>query len=144
MFGQRACSGVPLLYWSFKCSLELLHLRRCFLHNTKYPTTHPHRQTNPPHHAPAGIIQPFSPTAPTNPTHPHIQRCLTFVRDELGYESSGKRAPFCLGQNSKMFGESSLFQEKNEISSNRSILTDHRRFCPMSKMFLKIPAIYEM
>lgn len=39
-FGQRVfrCPAPPLLYWSFKCNVELLHLQRCF--STQYKIPH--------------------------------------------------------------------------------------------------------
>lgn len=64
-----------------------------FLHNTKYPTTCPYRQTNPPHHAPAGTKHPLHP--PPHPLIPSIYSVVsTSVRDKLGCESNGNRAPF--------------------------------------------------
>ncbi|KYQ53028.1 hypothetical protein ALC60_07755 [Trachymyrmex zeteki] len=93
-FGQRVFRCPAPLYFIGLSSATLSYFTYSvvFLHNTKYPTTRPHRRTNPPHHAPAGTKHPLHPLP--QPLIPHIQCCLTSVRDKLGCESSGSRVPF--------------------------------------------------
>jgi len=67
-------SRIPLLYWSFKCNVQLLHLQRCFSTQYKIPH-HPSPPTNhrSPHHAPAGTKHPSPiPHPSTHPPRPLI------------------------------------------------------------------------
>lgn len=98
----NACSGVPYPRYFIGLSsatLSYFTYSVVFLHNTKYPTTRPHRQTNSPHHAPSGTKHPFHPLSPSPLIPLHIQCCFTFVRDELGCEFDGNYAPFLIRQN---------------------------------------------
>lgn len=95
-----ACSGVPhpIILLVFQVQPWVTSLTALF--STQYKI---------PHHLSPPANQSTSPRSRRNntspfthrPTHlpltPHIQRCLTSVRDKLGCESSGKRAPFLPG-----------------------------------------------
>lgn len=99
-FGQRVfrCPAPPLLYWSFKCNVKLFHLQRCFSTQYKIPYhLSPPANQSTSSRSRRNKASP-SPTAPT--THPpHIQCCLTSVRDTLGYESSDSHAPSLVSEN---------------------------------------------
>lgn len=91
-----ACSGVPhpvAFIDLSSATLRYFTYDVVFLHNTKYPTTRPHRRTSPPHHAPAEN-KAISLHPPLSPVHSslHIQSCFMSVRDKLSCESSGNRA----------------------------------------------------
>lgn len=93
------CPISPLLYWSFKCNVELFHLQRCF--STQYKI--PHHPSPPANQFTSSRSlrnkASLSSTVPL-PTHPpHIQCCFTFVRDELGCEFDDNYAPFLIRQN---------------------------------------------
>lgn len=119
----NACSGVPHPHYFIGLSSATLsyftYTTLFFYTNTKYPTTRPHRRTNPPHHAPAGNkAYPFThrPNHSSPPPH-HIQCCLTSVRDKLSCESSGTAA-----------FRSSLEKIKRDIGKNLFIFNKKREF----------------
>lgn len=72
-FGQRVfrCPAPRYFIGLSSATLSYFTYSVVFLHNTKYPTTRPHRRTNPPHHAPAGTKHPFT----HRPNHSSLPPC---------------------------------------------------------------------